>query len=128
MTHLALCRRPRESGGPFSFLRSGVPAFAGTTLMLALWLPLVAWAQLSIEITGAGAQRIPIAIVPFAGESALAPAISAIVRADLERSGLPRRPSRAHRKRTPSTDEPNQEHVPGKRPWPPGRRRSGSVR
>ena len=45
-------------------------------------------AQLSIEITGAGAQRIPIAIVPFAGEGALAPGISAIVRADLERSGL----------------------------------------
>jgi TolB protein len=49
-------------------------------------------AQLSIEITGAGAQRIPIAIAPFAGEGALAAAggagISAIVRADLERSGL----------------------------------------
>ena len=47
-----------------------------------------AWAQLSIEITGAGAQRIPIAIAPIAGEGALAPGISAIVRADLERSGL----------------------------------------
>ncbi len=49
-------------------------------------------AQLSIEITGAGAQRIPIAIVPFAGEGALGPGnaagITAIVRADLERSGL----------------------------------------
>ena len=49
-------------------------------------------AQLSIEITGAGAQRIPVAIVPFVGEGALAgganAAISAIVRADLERSGL----------------------------------------
>ena len=45
-------------------------------------------AQLSIEITGAGAQRIPIAVVPFAGEAALGPGISAIVRADLERSGL----------------------------------------
>ena len=28
-------------------------------------------AQLSIEVTGAGAQRIPIAIAPFAGEGAL---------------------------------------------------------
>ena len=49
-------------------------------------------AQLSIEITGGGAQRIPIAIAPFAGEGALAqgnaPGITAIVRADLERSGL----------------------------------------
>jgi TolB protein len=45
-------------------------------------------AQLSIEITGAGATRIPIAIAPFAGEGALAQGMSAIVRADLERSGL----------------------------------------
>jgi len=45
-------------------------------------------AQLSIEITGAGATRIPIAIVPFAGEGVLPPGISTIVRADLERSGL----------------------------------------
>ena len=62
---------------------------------LAAFLLLIATsaiAQLSIEITGAGAQRIPIAIAPFAGEGALAqgnaPGISAIVRADLERSGL----------------------------------------
>ena len=45
-------------------------------------------AQLSIEITGGGANRLPIAIVPFAGEGALPPGITAIVRADLERSGL----------------------------------------
>ena len=57
----------------------------GAALLLALPQ---ARAQLSIEITGAGAQRIPIAIVPFAGEAALGPGISAIVRADLERSGL----------------------------------------
>jgi TolB protein len=51
-----------------------------------------AHAQLSIEITGTGAQRIPIAVAPLAGEGALPDAsgasISAIVRADLERSGL----------------------------------------
>jgi len=51
------------------------------------WLP-AANAQLSIEITGAGAQRIPIAIAPFAGEAALGGGITAIVRADLERSGV----------------------------------------
>jgi TolB protein len=45
-------------------------------------------AQLSIEITGATAQRTPIAIVPFPGEAALGPGITSIVRADLERSGL----------------------------------------
>ncbi|HEX6319343.1 MAG TPA: Tol-Pal system beta propeller repeat protein TolB, partial [Burkholderiales bacterium] len=48
----------------------------------------LARAQLSIEITGGGEQRTPIAIVPFAGETALAPSITSIVRADLERSGL----------------------------------------
>jgi TolB protein len=45
-------------------------------------------AQLVVEVTGAGAQRIPISIAPFAGEGALAQSISSIVRADLERSGL----------------------------------------
>jgi TolB protein len=45
-------------------------------------------AQLSIEITGGGANRLPIAIVPFAGEGSIPPGITSIVRADLERSGL----------------------------------------
>jgi TolB protein len=44
--------------------------------------------QLSIEVRGGGSQRIPIAIAPLAGEGALGQSISAIVRADLERSGL----------------------------------------
>lgn len=45
-------------------------------------------AQLTIEITGAGEKRLPIAIVPLAGEGVLPARISTIVRADLERSGL----------------------------------------
>jgi TolB protein len=60
-------------------------------LLLAVIFSLVsaaAGAQLSIEITGAGAQRTPIAIVPFAGEAAVGTSLTAIVRADLERSGL----------------------------------------
>jgi TolB protein len=48
----------------------------------------LARAQLSIEITGGGEQRTPIAVVPFAGEAALSPSITSIVRADLERSGV----------------------------------------
>jgi len=52
----------------------------------------LARAQLSIEITGAGAQRIPIALVPFPGENALSgggsTGLTPIIRADLERSGL----------------------------------------
>jgi len=47
-----------------------------------------ALAQLSIEITGGGGNRIPIAVLPFTGEGAVPPGISGIVRADLERSGL----------------------------------------
>ena len=61
--------------------------FAVLGLLLLLAAPL-ARAQLSIEITGAGGQRIPIAIVGFAGEGALPASISSIIRADLERSGL----------------------------------------
>ena len=48
----------------------------------------LATAQLSIEITGAGAQRIPVAIVPFPGEASLGGGVTPIIRADLERSGL----------------------------------------
>ena len=56
--------------------------------LLLLAAASTATAQLSIEVTGAGAQRLPIAIAPFAGEGALSTGIAAIVRADLERSGL----------------------------------------
>src|SRR5882672_3559496 len=61
------------------------------------WLAVLCWmlavapaarAQLSIEITGAGANRIPVAVAPFAGEAALGEGITAVVRADLERSGV----------------------------------------
>ncbi len=45
-------------------------------------------AELTIEITGAGANRIPIAIADFAGEPGVARAVAMVVRADLERSGL----------------------------------------
>ena len=44
-------------------------------------------AQLSIEITGGGANQIPIGVMHFAGEEALAQRISDIVEADLQRSG-----------------------------------------
>ena len=55
---------------------------------LLLAVARLATAQLSIEITGAGAQRIPVAIVPFPGESTLGGGVTPIIRADLERSGL----------------------------------------
>ena len=53
-----------------------------------LALSFAAHAQLTIEITGAGANRIPIAIADFAGEPGIARAVSMVVRADLERSGV----------------------------------------
>jgi TolB protein len=44
-------------------------------------------AQLSIEITGGGTNQIPIAIAPFAGESALPQSLTDVIDADLARSG-----------------------------------------
>ena len=45
-------------------------------------------AQLTIEIVGGAGTAIPIAIVPFAGESAFPLGISGVVAADLNRSGM----------------------------------------
>ncbi len=57
-------------------------------LSLALMAATLAQAQLTVEITGAGANRIPVAIANFAGDAAAAQVVTATVRADLERSGL----------------------------------------
>jgi len=63
-------------------LRRAVPAG-----LLAL-ASAVAHAQLAIEITGAGANRMPVAVAAFDGENTLPRAVTDVVRADLERSGL----------------------------------------
>ena len=55
---------------------------------LALLAAVTAQAQLSIEITGAGANRIPVAIANFAGDTSASQVVTSTVRADLERSGL----------------------------------------
>ena len=47
-----------------------------------------AHAELTIEITGAGANRIPVAIADFGGDAGLSRALTGVVRGDLERSGL----------------------------------------
>ena len=66
--------------------------FAFLLAAACIFMTPVAHAQLSIEITGAGAQRIPIAIAPFPGEASLTSStgagITPIIRADLERSGV----------------------------------------
>jgi TolB protein len=59
---------------------------ASIGLLLAL-LCTSAQAQLSIEITGGGANQIPIGVLRFVGEEALSQRISDIVEADLQRSG-----------------------------------------
>jgi TolB protein len=58
-------------------------------ILLAALLVLAspARAQLTIEITGGGAHQIPIAVLPFVGESALPQGITDIVEQDLSRSG-----------------------------------------
>ncbi|MFM2119038.1 MAG: hypothetical protein RL722_506 [Pseudomonadota bacterium] len=47
-----------------------------------------ALAQFRVEISGVGATQVPIALLPFRGEDKAPAPISAIVRADLTRSGL----------------------------------------
>lgn len=56
-------------------------------LLLAI-APFAARAALTIEIVGAGATQIPIAIVPFRAEDSIAQKITPVVAADLTRSGL----------------------------------------
>ncbi len=58
-----------------------------TLFALAFLLIGVARAQLTIEITGGGANQIPIAVLPFAAESVLPQSITEIVEQDLSRSG-----------------------------------------
>ncbi len=56
--------------------------------LAALCLSSSAYAALEIEISGGGAQQIPVAIVPFAQSNVGADSISQIINADLKRSGL----------------------------------------
>ena len=57
--------------------------FLGSLLLAA-----AAHAQLTIDITTSGGRQIPIAIAPLAGENAQPQSVSAVVSADLSRTGL----------------------------------------
>ncbi|MDR0380232.1 MAG: Tol-Pal system beta propeller repeat protein TolB [Candidatus Accumulibacter sp.] len=72
--------RPSLSLRGLGLIANGV--FASCILVSA------AHAELTVEITGAGANRIPIAIADFGGDFASARAVTGIVRGDLERSGV----------------------------------------
>ncbi|TMH68477.1 MAG: Tol-Pal system protein TolB, partial [Betaproteobacteria bacterium] len=63
------------------------PRTCAPLLAAILLLAGPAQAQLTIEIIGGGANQIPIAVLPFAGESALPQSITEIVEQDLSRSG-----------------------------------------
>lgn len=67
------------------------PALAAGSLAGALASR--AQAELTIEISGAGANRIPIAIAAFSGESALPRGLTDVIRDDLDRCGYFRRVS-----------------------------------
>jgi TolB protein len=57
-------------------------------LALPLAAAVPAWAQFRVEISGVGATQLPIAVARFRDEAAAPQPVGAIVRADLERSGL----------------------------------------
>ncbi|MBI1890449.1 MAG: Tol-Pal system protein TolB [Burkholderiales bacterium] len=63
-----------------------IPLFRVFVLFAAL-LSGLAHAQLRVEISGVGATQIPIALASFANESVAPHQVSAIIKADLERSG-----------------------------------------
>ncbi|WP_018604985.1 Tol-Pal system beta propeller repeat protein TolB [Uliginosibacterium gangwonense] len=56
--------------------------------LLSLIASSACFAQLTIEISGAGANRLPIAVASFAGENKLPAAISEVIQFDLNRSGV----------------------------------------
>ncbi|MDH5538378.1 MAG: Tol-Pal system beta propeller repeat protein TolB [Rhizobacter sp.] len=60
-------------------------AFVCIAAMCVAW---PAWAQFRVEISGVGATQLPIAIVKFRDEDKAPQMVSAIIRADLERSGF----------------------------------------
>ncbi len=61
--------------------------FLRTLAAVVLMTATLAYAQLRVEISGVGANQIPIAVAGFADESLSPHQISAIIKADLSRSG-----------------------------------------
>ena len=62
--------------------------FLVSVLSTSSFFAMPAVAQLRVEITGAGANRLPVAIADFAGERAISQALTSVIRADLDRSGM----------------------------------------
>ena len=68
------------AAGPRASRRAMLATLAATPALPAL-------AQFRVEVTGVGLTQLPIAIAPFKGEGSAPQKISAIIQADLERSG-----------------------------------------
>jgi TolB protein len=62
--------------------------FLRSFAVIALFITTLAHAQLRVEIAGVGANQIPVAIAAFGDETLAPQQISAIVKADLQRSGF----------------------------------------
>ena len=58
----------------------GLSLIASSVLAFSALSPVPAHAELTIEITGAGANRIPVAIADFGGEPGLSRALTSVVR------------------------------------------------
>ena len=56
-------------------------------IALCLFIPMSTWAQFKVDVSGVGMTQLPIAVVAFKGEDTAPQKTSAIVLADLERSG-----------------------------------------
>jgi len=59
----------------------------GLIAALAVAPVVPAMAQFRVEVSGVGLTQLPIALVPFRGEDASSQKISAVIKADLERTG-----------------------------------------
>ncbi len=73
-----------------TFFSRGRRAFVVTGATGALGLSLPVLAQFRVEINGVGATQIPLALATFREEAASGVAVSQIIKADLERSGVVR--------------------------------------
>lgn len=80
MTTDRISQTPSRAALPLPLRRQLLAALIATPALPAL-------AQFRVEVTGVGLTQLPIAIAPFRGEAQAPQKISAIVQADLERSG-----------------------------------------
>ena len=75
-----------DDNSPASGRRRRLLALAGAGLLAAPLAP--AWAQFRVEVSGVGSKQIPVAIAAFNGGNPASTEVPAVVRADLERSGV----------------------------------------